>query len=64
MEFVAKAIIDGDVALVDGDAEAAEDGSDSSAVVESAAVEIRTQRKSDGDLGVAGPDSGFSWRRL
>ena len=30
----------------------------------STAVEIRTRRKRDGDLGAAGSDSGLSWKRL
>jgi len=60
VKFVAEAVIDGDVALVDGDAEAAEDGSDSTAVVESAADNaeagevdddalVKARRESSGD---------------
>lgn len=57
VKFVAEAVIDGDVALVDGDAEATEDGSDSSAVVESAADDAEAGEVYDDSLVKAGRKS-------
>lgn len=58
VEFVAEAVVDGDVTLVDGDAEAAEDGSDGSAVVEGAADDAEAGEVDDDALVKAGRESG------
>ena len=58
VELVAEAVVDGDVALVDGDAEAAQDGSDGAAVVECAANNTEGGKVDDDALVEAGRECG------
>ena len=58
VELVAEAVVDGDVALVDGNAEAAEDGSDGAAVVEGAADDAEGGEVDDDTLVEAGRECG------
>lgn len=63
VELVEEPVVDGDVALVDGDAEAAEDGSDGFAVVEGAADDAEAGEVDDHALVEAGRecDCGGAW---
>ena len=52
LELVSEPVVDGDVALVDGDAESAEDGADGAAVIEGAADDAEAGVVDDDGAGV------------